>query len=215
MLAQKMDAELHIIKVLHSHDSDHEINNITNKQSNNQKNMGPWHACCGPHLARDCNESIYNRCRPNLDSHASAKCIRKIPPSRYQKSNPVYNSNSIRSQYNGHNDPNIQLSVSTSKSDHITKLLEATKKMTKHFKKPYKYNKTHHNSTDSHHANTNQHNTTLSENHKCKSHNTSDPVNEIIGQTHASKNNESEPKDKDPHDFDSPDSDLESSSGSE
>ena len=39
-LAQKKDAELCIIEGLHSHDSGHEINNIINKQYNNQNNMG-------------------------------------------------------------------------------------------------------------------------------------------------------------------------------
>ena len=40
-LAQKNDAELHIIEGLPSHDSGHEINNITNKQNDNQNNIGP------------------------------------------------------------------------------------------------------------------------------------------------------------------------------
>ena len=48
------------------------------------------------------------------------------------------------------------------------------------------------------------------------SHNTNDKVNEIIGQTHASKNTKSEPKDiEDPHDSNSPDSNLDSSPDSE
>ena len=33
MLAQKNDAELHIIKGLHNHDSGHEVNNIYPKQN--------------------------------------------------------------------------------------------------------------------------------------------------------------------------------------
>ena len=81
--------------------------------------------------------------------------------------------------------------------DHIAKLLEATKKMTKYFKESYKHNKTHNNGTDSTHPSTNQYNTTHSDKHKCKSGNTSDQVNEIIGQTCASKNTKSEPKDRD------------------
>ena len=103
--------------------------------------MEPCHACNGPHLVWYCNESICNWCRPNLDSHTPAKYTRKRPLDRQQKPVPSYNNNSTRSQSNGHYDPNVQLSVSTSKPDHITKLLEATKKMTKYFKKSYKHNK--------------------------------------------------------------------------
>ena len=50
MVEQKKDVELCIIECLHSHDSGHEITNITNKQVNNQNNIGPCHACSGPHL---------------------------------------------------------------------------------------------------------------------------------------------------------------------
>ena len=67
--------ELCIIEGLHSHDSGHEINNINNKQNDNQNTMGPCHACSDPHPVRDYNESICNRCRPNLDNHTQAKCI--------------------------------------------------------------------------------------------------------------------------------------------
>ena len=82
MLAQKKDVELHIIKGLHSHDSGYEINNINNKQNDNQNHVGPCHACSAPDLVKDCNESICNRCRPNLDNHRLAKCIRKGPHNR-------------------------------------------------------------------------------------------------------------------------------------
>ena len=160
--------------------------------------MGPCHACSGPHLVRDCNESICNRCRPNLDNHTPPKCIRKRAPNRQQHSNPSYNNNSIWSQSNGHNDPNVQLSVSTSKPDHIAELQGGIKKMNKYFKNSYKHNKTHYNSTDSHHHSTKHYNTTDSDKHKCKSCNTSDQVNEIISQTHASKHPKSPESIKDP-----------------
>ena len=55
----------------------------------------------------------------------------KTPLTGNKNQTPHDNNNSIRSQSNGHNDPNIQLSVFTSKLDQIAKLLEATKKMTK------------------------------------------------------------------------------------
>ena len=66
------------------------------------------------------------------------------------------------------------------------------------------------------HPSTDYYNTTHSDKHKCKSCNTNDEVNEIIGQTHTPKNAISEHEDiKDPHDSDSPDSNLHSSSDSE
>ena len=46
----------------------------------------------------------------------------------------------IRNKSDGHNEPNLQLSISTSKLDHMAELLEATSKMTKYFKKSYKHN---------------------------------------------------------------------------
>ena len=150
--------------------------------------MGPCHACNGPHFIKDCNESICNRCKPNLDNHAPAKYPRKRAFNRQQKSNPsYYNNNSIRNQSNGPNDPDVQLSISTSKLDNIAELLEATRKMTKYFKTSYKHNKTHHSNTDSHHPSTNHNNTINSNKYKCRSCNTNDQVNEIIGQTSASR----------------------------
>ena len=98
----------------------------------------------------------------------------------------------------------------------MAELLEAARKMTRYFKISYKHNKTHLSSTDSHHPSTNHYNTTYSDKHKCKFCNSNDEVNEIIGQTCASKNTISEPKHiKDPHDSDSPESNLNSISYSE
>ena len=119
MLVQKKDAELCFIEGLHNHDSWHKVNNIYIKQNNNQNSMGPCHVCNGPHLVKDCEESIWKTCKPNLDSYTPARCPKKRPPNRQQKSNPCYTNDSIRNQFNGHNDPNLQLSISTSKLDHI------------------------------------------------------------------------------------------------
>ena len=80
--------------------------------------------------------------------------------------------------------------------------------MARYFKKSYKHKKSHHISTDSHHPSTNHNSSMHSEKQKCKLHNTNDQVNEIIGQTCVSYI-------KDPHDSDSPDNNLDSSSGSE
>ena len=57
-LTQKRDVELCIIEGLHNHDSGHKVNNIYNKQNDSPNNMGPYHACNGPHLVKDCEESI-------------------------------------------------------------------------------------------------------------------------------------------------------------
>ena len=121
------DAKLHIIEGLHSHNPGYRMNNINNKQNDNQNNMGPCHACSGLHLVGDRNESMCNRCRPNLDNHTPDKCLKKRAPKRQKKSNPPFNNNSIRSQLNGHSDRNVQLSVSNNKLDNIPRLLEATK----------------------------------------------------------------------------------------
>ena len=53
-LAQKKDAELCIVEVLHNHDAEHEINHSSSKQYQGQNsNPGCWHGCIGPHLIRD------------------------------------------------------------------------------------------------------------------------------------------------------------------
>ena len=133
MLEQKKDTEPHIIEGLHSHDIGHKINSIASKQVNNKKSIAPFHACNSPHLVQDCNESICNWLRPDLDSHTPAKCISRRLPNRQQNTTPSCNHNNIRSQSNSHYDCSVQLSVTTGKPDHIAKLLEATKKMTKFF----------------------------------------------------------------------------------
>ena len=73
-LAQKKDAELRIIEGLHYHDSGHEINNIYPKYYDKSINMGPCHACNGPHLIKDCNEPACGRYKPNLDKDTPSKC---------------------------------------------------------------------------------------------------------------------------------------------
>ena len=63
-LAQKKDAELHIIEALHNQDPVHEINHISNKQYQGQSsNPGPLQCCSGPHLIRDCKNSVCKRWR--------------------------------------------------------------------------------------------------------------------------------------------------------
>ena len=63
----------------------------------------------------------------------------------------------------------------------------------------HKHNKLHHTSTDSHDPSTNLNSSFHLHKLKCKSHNTNDQLNEITGQTCASKNTKSKPEDiKDP-----------------
>ena len=79
-LLQKKDAKLCIIEGLHNHDPGHKINNIYNKQHEDQNiNIGPCHACNNPHLIKDCEDSVCKRYRPNLDNHAPARCQEKTP----------------------------------------------------------------------------------------------------------------------------------------
>ena len=135
MLAQKKDTELKIIKGLHNHDSGHKINNIYTKHNDKPVNMGHCHTCNGPHLIKDCNESTYGRCKPNLDKYTQSKCPRKHPFNKQLNPNPFNNTdNTGRNKLNNYNEPNLKLYISTNKTDHMTELLEASKKMTKYFK---------------------------------------------------------------------------------
>ena len=166
--------------------------------------MGPYHACNGPHLIKDCNESTCGRCKLNLDNHTPSKCSRKFPFNRQQSSNPSHNtSNSNRNQINNHTEPNLQLSISTKKPNHMVELLEATRKMAKYFKTSYKHSKPHLSD------NTNCHIIKiiiahLTQTHKCKSHINNDKVNEVINSTCTSNNTPTEPKNsKEHHDSES------------
>ena len=52
-LAQKKDAKLCIIASLHNHETEHKMNNISNKQYQNQNsNTGPCHGSNGSHLIK-------------------------------------------------------------------------------------------------------------------------------------------------------------------
>ena len=88
--------------------------------------------------------------------------------------------------------------------------------MIRYFKNSYLHNKPQHSNTDSHHPSKNHNNVIHSDKNKCRSCSTNDQVNEIIGQTCASKNTKSDPEGiKNPHDSDRPDTNLHSSSDSE
>ena len=204
--------ELCIIEGLHNHDVGHKINNIASEQTDNKTALDPAMLV----VACTLYENAMNQYAIDaVQTHTPAKYIRRRPPNRQQQTAPLHNNNKIRSQSNGHHNPNVQLSVTTSKPDHIAELLEATKKMTKYFKKSYKHIKSSHDSTDSNHPTTNQYNATYADKHKCKPCNTNDQVNEIIDQTCTTKTTKSEPEDVESHDSDSQVSNIESSSDSE
>ena len=93
-------------------------------------------------LVKDCNESTIIHQLNALGND----------PLTDSKNQTLLTRTGISNQCNGQNNPNVQLSISTSKPDHIAELLEATRKMARYFKKSYEHSKTHHSSTDNHHT---------------------------------------------------------------
>ena len=92
-LAQQKEAKLCIIEGLHNHDPEHKINHISNKQYQSQNsNKGPCSGCSGPHLIRDCENSVCKRCKMNLDNHVPARCPRRKPPTKQKLLNPLYSN---------------------------------------------------------------------------------------------------------------------------
>ena len=216
-ISQKKDDELHIIEGFHNHDPEHKINNISSKQYQSQNsNIGPCHGCSGPHLIKDHENSVCKRCKQNLDNHVLARCTKRKSPTKEHWPNLLYNISPLKNQPNGHNDPNLKCSVSTSKADHISELLEATKKMTKYFKWSYKNNKSHQVDNDKSYTHIPQHGSPHPDKHVCKTHISNDQANEITGQMQTFRGTKSEHEDtRDQHDSDSPDSNFDSSLDSE
>ena len=165
-ISSEKDTKLIIIKGLNNHDSGHEINNIYPKHNDRSINIGPCHACNGPHQIKDCNKSTCGRCKLNLDNHTQSKCPRKCPFNKQQSSNPFHNTdNSNRNKIVTQNQ-NYNFFISTNKPDHMTELLEATGKMTKYFKRSYKHSKAHPSDNSNHHISTNHYSTSHSDRHK-------------------------------------------------
>ena len=107
-LAQKKDAELRIIEGLQNHDSGNKFNNIYTKHNDKPIYIGPCHASNGPHLIKNCNESICGRCKPNPDNHTPSRCPRKCPFSKHQSSSTSHsNDNSNRTKINIYTKPNL------------------------------------------------------------------------------------------------------------
>ena len=134
-LAQKKDAELKIIEGLYNHDSGHDINNIYPSWNEKCNKTGPCHTCNGPNFVTDCDEIMCCRCKPNIINHMSSKCPRKCHSNRQLSHTTFNNSDNVNGhKINHYTKPNIQLSVSTNKPDQMAELLEATRKIMKHFK---------------------------------------------------------------------------------
>ena len=99
----------------------------------------PCHACNVPYFIKDCNEVVCLRCKPKLDNHSPAKYPRKHPSSHPVNNNTPYRHNTRKThEASNYTEPNLQLSVSTSKPDQMTKLLETTRRMTQYIKKSIK-----------------------------------------------------------------------------
>ena len=159
--------------------------------------------------------SVYKRCKPNLHNHVLARCPSRKPPARQQWVNTWYNGSPHRNWSKCHNDPALQLSVSTSKPDHISELIEATRKMTRYFKKLYKNSKSHYVNNDNNHPHKLQSSSHSLDKHTHKTHNNNDWVNEVTDQTQMLKGTKWETEDtKDHHDSNSPNSSFDSSSDS-
>ena len=67
-----------------------------------------------------------------------------------------------------HTEPNFELSILTNKPDHMTELLEVTRKMTTYFKRSFKHNKPNYNDNNTPNTSTNHHNNYHSDKHKNK-----------------------------------------------
>ena len=101
-----------IIEGLHNHDLGNEINNIYPGWNNKSNNIGPCHACNGPHFVKDCDETMCLRCKPNFDHCTLSKCPRKCHPNKQFGHNDFNNKNNgNRWKINQHTKPNLQLSV--------------------------------------------------------------------------------------------------------
>ena len=127
------------------------MNTLYPVQNDKSNNIGPDHACSGPHFIKDCDVTMCLRCKLNFNNHMPSKCPRKCHLIRQLGHNNFNNNNnSNRQKINQHIEPNLQLSVLTNKPDKMAELLEATRKMTTYFKWSLKHNQSHSNNTSNH-----------------------------------------------------------------
>ena len=113
------------------------------------------------------------------DNHVPGGCPSRKPPAKQQWLNTLYNNSPYRNWSNGYNDLALQLSVSTSKPDHISELLEVTRKMTRYFKKSYKNGKSHHANNDNNHPHKHHSGSNSLDKYVYKTHNKNNQVNEV------------------------------------
>ena len=142
------------------------------------------------------------RCKPNFDNHTPSKCPRRCYSNKQLGHRTFNNKNNGNGhKINQHTEPNLQLSVLSSKPDQMAELLEATRKMTTYFKRSVKHNSSHPNKTSNYQSNTS---VPHADKHKYKSH--YHTPNHIATETDNMQENT---------DLDSSDSTVDSTSGSE
>ena len=96
--------------------------------------IGPYHACNGTYLVKDCDAVTCLRYKPNPKNHTPSKCARRCHTKRQLSHNTFNNSNIVNGHKNHYTKPTLQLSVLTNKPDQMVALLEATWKMIKYSK---------------------------------------------------------------------------------
>ena len=155
-------------------------------------------------------------CKPNLDNHAPPRCSNREPPTKEHCLTYQYDTSHHRNWSNGHSYPVLQLFVSTTKPDHISELLEATREMTRYFKKSYKNGKSHQVNTDNNHSCKSQNNSYNPDKYVHRTNSNSNHVNQITGQSCSLKGTKPETVNTiDHHDSNSPDSSFSTLSYSE
>ena len=147
----------------------------------------PAMVAVAPHLIRICKDSVYKRCKPNLDNHAPAGCPNRKHPAKQQCMTHQYDTSTNRNWSNGHNDPALQLSASTTKPDHISQLLEVTRKMTRYFIKYHKNGKSHQVNTDNNCSCKSESNSHNLDKHVHNANSNTDHVNKVTGKIQSLK----------------------------
>ena len=144
------------------------------------------------HLIRNCEDFVCKKCKSNQDNHAPARYPSSQLPAKQQCVTDQYDTSPHINWSNSNSDPTPRFSVSTTKPNHISELLEATRKLIRHFKKSYKNGRSHQNNTDNNCLHKSQSNTNNTDKHVHRTHSNANQVNEITGQMHSHKGTKSE-----------------------
>ena len=139
----------------------------------------PYIGCNSPHFIRDCENLVCIKCKPNSDNHAQARCPNSKPPAKQQQLTDQFDISPHKNWSNGHNDPALQLSVSTAQPDYISELLEAARKMTRYFKKSYKSGGSYQNNGDNNHSHKSEGNPNNPDKQVYSTHINANQVNDI------------------------------------